>query len=69
MHHLSIGGPPDLRVALSEEAEGKSVQKRKQIDDLGITMNPALTTSANVLTTANTCWMKETLVLLHSALF
>ncbi len=74
-HHLSIGGPPDLRVALSEEAEGKSVQKRKQINDLGTTVNPALTTSANVLTAATKAKghlharKQETFVLLYSAFF
>ncbi len=47
-HHLS-GGTPDLRIGLSEEAAGKSLQKCEQINDLGITLNAAFTPSANVL--------------------
>ncbi len=42
-HHLSIDGPPDLHLALSEEAEGKSMQKCVQINDLSINMNSAFT--------------------------
>ncbi len=41
-HHLSIGGPPELYLPLSEEAEGKSMQK-------WIIMNPAFTPWSNVL--------------------
>ncbi len=52
-HHLSIGGSPELRKALSEEAQGKSLQKCEQINDLGTTVNSAFTPSANVLTAAN----------------
>ncbi len=37
-HHLAIGRPPDLRLALSEEDEGKSMQKWEQINDLSITV-------------------------------
>ncbi len=42
-HHLSIGGTPDLRIALPEDAAGKSLQKCEQINDLGITVNAAFT--------------------------
>ncbi len=52
-HHLSIDGNPDLRIALPEEAAGKSPQKCEQINDLGITVNAAFTPSANVLAAAN----------------
>ncbi len=52
-HHLSISGPLDLRIALSEEAAGKFLQKCEQINDLGITVNAAFTSSANVLAAAN----------------
>ncbi len=52
-HHLSIGGTPDFRIALSEEAAGKSLQKCEQINDLGITVNATFTPSANVLAAAN----------------
>ncbi len=38
-------GPPNLRLVLSEEAEGKLSPKCDQINDLGITVN-----SANILT-------------------
>ncbi len=80
-HHLSIGGTPDLRIALSEEASGKSLQKCEQINDLGITVNSAFTPSANVLTATNkargmlffikrslTCLTNEIFVPLYSAL-
>ncbi len=79
--HLSIGGTPDLRIALDEEAAGKSLQKCEQINDLGNTVNAALTPSANVLAAANkargmlcfikrsfTCLTKEIFVPLYSAL-
>ncbi len=52
-HHLSIGGPPDLRLALSEEAEGKSLQKCEQVNDQGITVNSAINPSVNVMAAAN----------------
>ncbi len=52
-HHLSIGGTPDLRIALPEEDAGKLVQKCEQINDLGITVNAAFTPTANVLAAAN----------------
>ncbi len=52
-HRLSIGGPPDLRLAISEKAGGKSLQKCEQINGLGITVNSEFTPSANVLTAAN----------------
>ncbi len=80
-HHLSIGGTPDIRIALPEEAVGKSLQKCEQINDLGITVNAAFTPSANVLTAANkargmlyfikrsfTSLTKESFVPLYSAL-
>ncbi len=80
-HYLSIGGTPDLRIALSEEAAGKSLQKCENINDLGITVNAAFTPSANVLAAANkarrmlyfikrsfTCLTKEIFVPLYSAL-
>ncbi len=80
-HHLSIGGAPYLRIALPEEAAGKSLQKCGQIHELGITVNAAFTPSANVLAAANkarrmlyfnkrsfTCLTKEIFVPLHSAL-
>ncbi len=51
--HLSKGGTPDLRIALSEEAAGKSPRKCEQINDLVITVNAAFTPSANVLAAAN----------------
>ncbi len=43
IHHLSIGGTPDLRIALSKEAAGNSLEKCEQINDLGITVNAAFT--------------------------
>ncbi len=52
-HHLSIGGPPDDRLVLFEEAKVKLMTKCKQINDLGVTVNSAFTPSANVLTAAN----------------
>ncbi len=52
-HHLSIGGPPDRRLVLSEEVEGKLMTKCEQINDLGMTVNSAFTPSANVLAAAN----------------
>ncbi len=52
-HHLSIGGTPDLRIALPEDAAGKSLQKCGQINDLGIIVNAAFTPSTNVLAAAN----------------
>ncbi len=52
-HHLSIGGPPELYLPLSEEAEGKSMQKCVRINDLSKNMNSAFTLSANVLTAVN----------------
>ncbi len=75
-HHPSIGGPSDLRLVLSEEAEGKSMQTCQHINDLAITVNTAFTPSANVLTAANkargmlsfTCLTKEVFVSLYSAL-
>ncbi len=76
-HPLSIGGPPNLRLALSEEAEGKPKQKYEQINDLGITVNSAFTPSAHVLTAANlargvkrsfTCLTKEIVVPIYSTL-
>ncbi len=48
-----ISGPPDLRIALSEEPASKSLQKCDQINDMGITLNAAFTPSANVLAAAN----------------
>ncbi len=60
-HHLSIGGTPDLRIALPEEAAGKSLQKCELINDLGITVNAAFTPSANILADAN--------VVLHKKIF
>ncbi len=50
---MSIRCPPDLLLALCEEAECKSMQKCEQISDLGITVNSAFNPSANVLTVAN----------------
>ncbi len=47
---------PDLRIALPEEAAGKSLQKCEQINDLDITVNAAFTPSANVLAAANKAW-------------
>ncbi len=80
-HHLSIGGPPDLRLALSEEAEDKSLQKCEHINNLSITVNSLFIHLANVLTAANkargmlyftkgsiTCLVKEDFVPLYSAL-
>ncbi len=52
-HHLSIGGHPDHRLVLPEEANGELKTKCEQINDLGITVNSAFTPSANVLTAAN----------------
>ncbi len=37
-HHLAIGRPPDLLLALSKEDEGQSMQKWEQINDLSITV-------------------------------
>ncbi len=80
-HHLSIGGSPDLRKALSEEVEGKSLQKCEQINGLGITVNSAFTPSANVMSATNkargilyfikrsfTCLTNENFVPLYSVL-
>ncbi len=79
--HLAIGGTPDLRIALPEEAAGKSLQKCELINDLDITVNAAFTPSANVLAAANkargmlyfikryfTCLTKEIFVPLYGAL-
>ncbi len=44
-HHLSIGGHPDHRLVLSEEANGEQMTKCEQINDLGITVNSALPVS------------------------
>ncbi len=52
-HHLSIGGHPDDRLVPSEEANGEQMTKCEQINDQGITVNPAFPPSANVLTAAN----------------
>ncbi len=52
-HHLSIGGPLDLLLALSEDAEGKQMQKCGQSNDVGIPVNSAFTFSANVFNAAN----------------
>ncbi len=52
-HHLSIGGHPDDRIVLSEEANSEQMTKCEQINDLGITVNSAFTSSENVLTVAN----------------
>ncbi len=52
-HHLSIGGHPDDRLVLSEEANDEQMTKCEHINDLGITVNAAFTPSANVLTVAN----------------
>ncbi len=80
-HHQSIGDNPDHRIALSEEAEGKSLQKCKHIIYLDITRNAALPPSADVLAAANKargmlnfikrsfiCLTKEIFVSLDSAL-
>ncbi len=80
-HHLSIGGHPDHRLVLSEEANGEQMTKCEQINDLGITVNSALTPSVNFLTAANkargmlyfikrsfTCLTKEIILPLHRAL-
>ncbi len=48
-----IGGPPGLRLALSEEAEGKSLQECEQINYLGINVNLAFTPSDNFLAATN----------------
>ncbi len=79
-HHLSKGDTVNLRIALSEEAAGKSLQKCEQINDLGIAVNAAFTPLANVLAAANkargmlcftkrsfTCLTKEIFVPLYSA--
>ncbi len=81
-HHLSIGGTPDLRIALPEEAAGKSLQKCELINDLGITVNAAFTPSANVLAATNkargmlyfikrsfTCLTKEIFSYLYTVLW
>ncbi len=52
-HHLSIGGHPDRRLVLPEEANGELMTKCEQINELGITVNSAFTPSANALTAAN----------------
>ncbi len=80
-HRLSMGGTPDLRIALPEEAAGKSLLECEQIKDLGITVKTAFTPSANVLAASNkargmlhlikrssTCLAKEIFVPLYSAL-
>ncbi len=46
-HHLSIGGPADLRLALSEKAEEKALLKCEH------SVNSAFTPSSNVLAAAN----------------
>ncbi len=48
-----MGGTPDLRITLREEAAGKPLQKCEQINDLGITVIAAFTLSANVPVAAN----------------
>ncbi len=48
-----MGNLPGLRLALSNEAEGKSMQKCEQINDLSKTVNSAFTPSATFLTAAN----------------
>ncbi len=76
-----MGGHPDHRLVLSDEANGELMTKCKQINDLGITMNSAFTASANVLTAANkakgmlyfikrsfTCLTKKIFVPLYRAL-
>ncbi len=80
-HQLSIGGTPNLLVALSEEAAGKSLQKCEQINDLSITVNEAFTSSNYFLAAANkargmlyfikrsfACLTREIFVPLYSAL-
>ncbi len=80
-HHLSIGGTPDLRIALSEEPAGKPLQKCEQINDLGITVNVVFNPLANVLDADNkargiwyfikrslTCLTNKIFVPLYSAL-
>ncbi len=47
-HRLSIGGPPDHRLVLSEETNGELMKKYQRINDMGKTVNSAFTTSANV---------------------
>ncbi len=37
--HLSIGGQPDDRLVLYEEAIGEQMKKCEQINDLGVTVN------------------------------
>ncbi len=44
---------PGRRIDLSEEAEGKSLQKFEQVNNRGITVNSAFTPSANVLAAVN----------------
>ncbi len=51
--NLSIGDPSDYRLVISEELDGSLMTKCEQINKLGITVNSALTPSANVLTAAN----------------
>ncbi len=48
-----VGIRPDIRIALPEEAAGKSLQKCELINDLSITVKAALTPSANALAAAN----------------
>ncbi len=80
-HHLSIGGHPDDRLVLSEEANGEQMTKCEQINYLGVTVNSAFTPRANVLTAANkargmlylikrsfTCLTKEIFLPLYRAL-
>ncbi len=73
-HHLSIGGHPDDRVVLSEEANGDQMTKCEQINDLGVTMNSAFIPSANVLITANKargmlCLIKRSFACLTKEIF
>ncbi len=80
-HHLSRGDHSDVRLVLSEEANGEQRTKCEQINDLGVTVNSAFTPSANVLATANkargilylikrpfTCLTKEIFLPLYRAL-
>ncbi len=71
---MQVGGTPDLLIALPEEAAGKSLQKCKLINDMGITVNTAFTPSANVLAAANKargmlCFIKERFSYLHTVLW
>ncbi len=52
-YHLSIGRPHNFCLPLSEEDRGESMQKFEYINNMGIAVNSAFTSSANVLTAAN----------------